>query len=232
MSDLNSVFDSVVDLADNPDPRCPVVLILDASSSMAEPFPGETSTPLDALNAGLDVLVSELNKDPLAKRRVEVSVVTYGTEVTPATPFATVDKIALPTLVPSGITSMGQAVEVALDAIEERKKEYKAAGVDFYKPWCLLITDGLPTDDITVAAERVRDYEARKKVQFFAVGVEGADFEQLSRFSAREPMKLKGLKFAELFVWLSASQSAVSASNPGDSGVPLPSPSGWGSIEV
>lgn len=229
MSDFSG-FSGSIDLAENPDPRCSVVLVLDASSSMDQVLEGQTETSLAALNSGLDVLVSELNKDPLAKRRVELSVVSFGSEVTPATAFATVDKIVLPTLVPSGATSLGKAVEVAIDAIENRKKEYKASGVDYYKPWILLVTDGIPTDDTTEAVRRVKEAEAAKKLSFFAVGVEGADFGRLAEFSdLREPLKLKGVNFAELFVWLSASQSAVSASQPGD-GVELPSPAGWAAI--
>ena len=215
------------EFSDNPDPRCPVVLILDVSSSMAEPMPGQDKTPLQALNDGLDVLVSELNKDPLAKRRVELSIVTYGTDVTPATKFATVDNVVLPTLVPSGTTSTGQAVEVALDAVEDRKKEYKANGISYFRPMLMILTDGLETSDSTTAVERLKEAEQNKKVSMYAVGVEGADMESLAKFSpARPPVKLQGLKFDELFVWLSASQAAVSASNPGDS-VPLPSPAGW-----
>lgn len=224
MADFNN-FDEI-EFSDSPDPRCPVVLVLDCSSSMIEPRPGETVTPLDALNSGLDTLVTELNRDPLAKRRVELSVVTYGSEVTPATSFATVDNLILPTLAPSGVTSTGKAVVEALNALDARKKVYKENGVQYYRPWILLITDGLSTDDISEAAERVKKAEASKSLAFFAVGVEGADMTALGRISSREPLMLAGMKFEELFVWLSASQSSVSASNPGET-VPLPSPAGW-----
>jgi uncharacterized protein YegL len=221
-------FDEI-EFSNSPDPRCPVVLVLDCSSSMVEKRPGESVSPLDALNAGLDSLVSELNRDPLAKRRVEISVVTYGSEVTPATNFATVDSLILPTLVPSGVTSTGAAVVEALNAIEARKKTYRENGIQYYQPWILLISDGLSTDNTTEAVKRVREAEEKKSVAFFAVGVEGADLDQLGKFSNRGAMKLAGLRFSELFQWLSASQSAVSASTPGDS-VPLPSPAGWASV--
>jgi uncharacterized protein YegL len=39
-------------------------------------------------------------------------------------------------------------------------------------------------------------------------------------------MKLEGLKFAELFRWLSNSLKAVSQSSPGER-VALPAPTGW-----
>lgn len=222
-------FDAL-EFSDNGDPRCPVVVVCDVSDSMAQVMPGEDRSPLEALNGGLDTLIKELHKDPLAKRRVEVSVVSFGTHVSPATEFATVENLILPTLVPSGVTSMGGAVVAALDAIEERKRSYKSNGIQYYRPWILLITDGLPTDDISEATQRVKEAEDKKSIAFFAVGVEGADMEILNKFGNREAVGLSGLKFDELFQWLSASQTAVSASNPGDN-VAFPSPAGWAELD-
>ncbi|NMG61189.1 hypothetical protein E1H12_22835, partial [Geitlerinema sp. P-1104] len=62
----------------------------------------------------------------------------------------------------------------------------------------------------------------------FAVGVENANMERLGEIFPRTPLKLKGLDFRELFVWLSASMQRVSNSQPDDQ-VPLPPP-GWGEV--
>jgi Uncharacterized protein encoded in toxicity protection region of plasmid R478, contains von Willebrand factor (vWF) domain len=59
------------EFVDNPEPRCPVVLLLDTSLSMQGP-------KIDALNAGLLHFHEELSMDPLAMKRVEVAVVTFG----------------------------------------------------------------------------------------------------------------------------------------------------------
>lgn len=215
--------------ADNQDARAPLALVLDCSDSMTEPRPGDTRSPLDALNGGLDTLISELHKDPLARRRVEITVVPYGTHVSEPTPFATIDTVVLPTLIASGVTSSGAAIVRALDALEERKVSYKTNGITYYRPFCLWITDGLSTDDISEAAKRIQEAESRGSVAFFAVGVEGADIDTMRKLSVREPLMLKGLAFEELFQWLSASQAAVSASQVGDR-VAMPSPAGWAEI--
>ena len=63
---------------------------------------------------------------------------------------------------------------------------------------------------------------------FFAVGVEGANMEVLGKISVRAPVKLKGLNFVEMFVWLSKSMEAVAQSRT-DEQVALPPP-GWGTV--
>jgi len=211
--------------ADNPEPRCACVLLLDTSYSML----GE---PIRQLQEGILHYKDELFADSLAKKRVEVAVVTFGGQVETAHDFATAEQFVPPALAARGDTPMGQAVIRALDMLEDRKQTYKQNGINYFRPWLFLITDGAPTDRHTSywndAVRRLKEEEETKKVAFFAVGVEGADFNTLQELSKREALKLRGLRFRDLFSWLSASQKAVSRSNPGDS-VPL-LPPGWAEV--
>lgn len=130
---------------------------------------------------------------------------------------------------------MGQAIVTGLDLLENRKREIRQGGVGLFRPWVFLITDGGPTDTNTSywpqARERVRDGEAKSSFLFFAVGVKGANMDRLRELgSTRPPITLDGLKFRDLFAWLSASQKMVSQSQPGDK-LALP-PVSWGSIEA
>ncbi len=207
--------------ADNPEPRCPCVLLLDTSGSMA-------GMPIAQLNEGVRTFRQELLSDPIATKRVEVAIVTFG-PVAIESDFHTVPNFHPRELDTTADTPMGAAIETGIDMVTRRKKEYKEAGIAYYKPWIILITDGAPTDDWMTAAQMVRKGEDNKSFAFFAIGVEGASIDILKQISVRTPLKLKGLMFREFFIWLSASMKMVSAKSPGSTINLLP-PSGWSEL--
>jgi uncharacterized protein YegL len=204
--------------ADNPEPRCPCLLLLDISGSMA-------GAPIRELNAGLLNFKDELSADSLAMKRVEIAVITFG-PIKVENNFHTAPGFSPPVLEARGDTPMGAAIKQGVDMIRVRKEEYRANGISFYRPWVFLITDGAPTDEWQSAATLIREAESSKSIAFFAVGVQGANMEILKQISVREPLKLEGLKFRELFQWLSNSMKSVSRSTPGTE-VLLPPPTGW-----
>ncbi|MEJ7810979.1 MAG: VWA domain-containing protein, partial [Gemmatimonadaceae bacterium] len=192
-------LNDAVEFAENPEPRCPCVLLLDTSGSMH-------GRPIDALNEGLWVFKMEVCKDALAARRVEVAVVTFDDTVKVPQPFIGIEDFEPPVLTAQGLTHMGAGLDTALDLLQVRKRQYKLSGITYYRPWVFLITDGEPQGEpdeaVQRAAARVRDDEASKRVACFAVGVEGANLDRLRTIVAREPVRLRGLNFRELFVWL------------------------------
>jgi len=110
---------------------------------------------------------------------------------------------------------MGEAIALGLQLVKNRKAEYKSSGVLYYQPWIFLITDGEPTDEWQSAAQMVQSESGAKALAFFAVGVGDANMQILASITQRV-IKLEGLKFKDLFVWLSQSQKRVSGSKPGE----------------
>jgi uncharacterized protein YegL len=208
---------------DNPEERCPILLLLDTSASM-------DGRPIRELNDGLITLKSEIMSDSMAVKRAEFAVITFGPP-TIERHFQTADVFDPPRLFANGNTPMGAAIEMGLKLIDERKTEYKANGVMYYRPWIFLFTDGAPTDNWQAAAEKVHAGDQNKQFVFRAFATDGADFNTLKQVCPpnRPPLALQGLKFKEFFVWLSKSVSAVSRSAAGtEESVPLPPPTGWG----
>jgi uncharacterized protein YegL len=105
------------EFVENPEPRCPVILLCDTSGSIH----GE---PIKALNTGLAAFQKDVYKDEIASLRVEVALVTFGSAVKLTQDFVTIDSFSPPRLDADGITPMGEAIEYALDLLEQRKETY------------------------------------------------------------------------------------------------------------
>jgi uncharacterized protein YegL len=209
------------EFAENPEPRVPCVLLLDVSGSMS-------GQRIAELNEGLVTLKDTLCADSLASKRAELAIVTFGGTVNVIQEFITAEHFQPPHLIASGGTPMARAIITGLEMITARKSTYRSNGISYYRPWVFLITDGGPDDGWQTASEQVKQGEASKSFAFFTVGVEGSNFDVLAKISTRAPVKLKGLNFRDLFLWLSQSMQSVSQSSPGDK-VILP-PAGWAEV--
>ena len=207
--------------AENPEPRCPCVLLLDTSGSMQ-------GRKIDQLNEGLREFQQQLQADAMAAKRVEVGIITFG-PVDILQPFVTADNFQAPELRASGDTPMGAAIDTAIGMITERKKIYRSNGISFYRPWIFLITDGAPTDSVASVTTAIKEGEGSKAFMLYAVGVDGADIGKLSQIAVRQPLMLKGLSFREMFIWLSNSLGSVSRSQTTDTpALTNPTtPNGW-----
>lgn len=230
------------DLLDNPTPRIPVCLCLDTSGSMSRIVEGETVrtgkqvykdgrtwnvvsggvSALEKLEEGVRHFYEAIDEDEVARFGAEICVVTFDSTARTLSDYATVDIVSeAPKLKADGNTAMGEGVQHALDLLEDRKKQYQEAGVDYYQPWLVLMTDGKPNGSeevLEAAVQRTANLVNNKKLTVFPIGIgPEADLEALGRFSPTRPaLKLEDMKFNEFFEWLSQSVAVVSQSMPGD----------------
>jgi uncharacterized protein YegL len=144
--------------ADNPEPRCPCLLLLDTSGSMA-------GAPIEQLNAGIADFKNALMADSIAEKRVEVAVVTFGPVKIEST-FHTAPNFFPPIFTANSDTPMGAAIKQGLDMLRQRKDEYRANGIAYYRPWIILITDGAPTDEWQSVTALIKDGEKSKSFVF------------------------------------------------------------------
>lgn len=239
---MDSMILRIEDLVNNPTPRVPICLCLDTSGSMGavegdcvqtgqtvfkdgrtwNVVTGGTSR-IEELQKGVEQFYKAIREDEMAIYSAEICIVTFDNKATCVMDFANVERQGdIPTLCPVGDTAMGEGVNLALDLLERRKQEYKDKGVDYYQPWLVLMTDGVPNGDpvaLDRAITRTAQAVNQRKLTVFPIGIGNeADMNVLNSFSPkRSALKLQGLKFQEFFSWLSKSVSKTSQSTPGES---------------
>lgn len=197
------------------------VLLVDTSGSMS-------GQPIAELNEGLSIFGEALKEDSKAYGCADICVISFNSTVQIAVPFCAACNYAVPELTSYGLTSLNEAIITGLDAIEQRKQEYKDIGVDYWRPWIFLLTDGVPTDTEYEADAKRRLQEAlqEKKINFFPMGIgSNADISKLKSYTKNgngAVLKTSKEHFKEAFVWLSSSMSVISNSDPCMSSVTLP----------
>ena len=213
---------------ENFEQKCLCVVVADISGSMA-------GQPINELNRGLRDFQAEIMQDYIASQRLEVSVVTFGSEITLMQEPALVNNCRMPTLHAEGSTRLVDGVRQAMRMVEERKNWYKNTGQNYYRPFIVLITDGEPDgdQDMKSLSTEVRSAVESKKFTFWSLGVQGYTHSKLAQICPANtpPIPLDGYKFSEFFKWLSNSISVVAKSKEGDI-LALPSPSGWTQIQM
>lgn len=239
------------EFSNNTNTRLPVLFLLDASSSMNGIVRGDNQqilrqehsdgidwnivtgdnlvTRMDELNNGLQQFIRDILADPMAKLSADVTVMTFARTIKTVKEFGPIRKSDAELTITTSQedeTLLGEAVESALTELDNRKFTYQAHGVEYYQPWLIVMTDGIPTSTRhREFSGRLQELSASKKLSVFVFGIGNADLSELSSISpVRPPMPINEQKFTELFAWLSRSVRMVSMSMPGEgvSLTPLP----------
>jgi len=187
-----------LELVNNQEQRLPCVLVLDTSYSMS----GE---PISELLSGIELLAHELKEDEDASQKVQVMIVKCGGDASVISDWTDAENFVPPSLEANGGTPLGEAVTLAANELEERKSQYRSAGISYLKPWLFIISDGAPTDEWRAAASNLVSQEKAGKFSTFPIAVEGADVDIMNQFGMRGAKKLRGIEFKTLFEWISAS---------------------------
>ena len=228
------------EVAENYEQKCLCVLVLDLSGSMNEIVDDSTAvatgqtiyvdgknynivtggiSKLDNLIEGLQSFYTDIENDETTSQRLELAVVTFGDSVNVIQSPSLISDIQLPELMADGDTALVDAVDEAIDIVNNRKKWYKSTGQPYYRPWIILITDGEPNEgqDVSALASKIKKDTSEKKYVFLPIGVDNANMQVLQSIQGQIPaMKLKGTKFGSFFKWLSASMGTVVNAEAGE----------------
>jgi uncharacterized protein YegL len=216
---------SEIQIATNPAPRTPCVLVLDVSGSMNDAASGTGHRRIDELNEGIRALHAALRGDPDAIRRVEIALVTVGgpeSTATLAQDFSTVDYFEPPVFEAGGGTPLGEGVITALEALDTRRRLLRRYGRAITRPWMFVLSDGEPTDEENVwqaAVTQAKESVKRGSCLVYPLLIEGTRNPRLAELSEAPVTPLRAAKFVEFFRWVSA---VVSRPIRSESDVPDP----------
>lgn len=220
-----SLHDFVID---NPTPRLPVIVCVDASLTMQ-------GQAIDDLNEALKNFFKDIYENDDSRYSAEVCVISFGGEVKVESGFRLIDERQKMKLIAHGKTVMGPALLKSIDLLEERKNIYKQCGTPFYQPWLVIITDGKTYDEnqelINLALSKCNSLESEGKLVVFPIGIGvDANYKLLNKFSTRQrAYKIDCSKFQIFFEWLSKSISVVSSTYTGDTiNIPTATITTWG----
>lgn len=189
------------------EPHVACCLLVDISGSMQ-------GTKIQALNNALARFANQVCADNLSAKRVDVCLITFNSKAEVAVPFCPITEFRPPMLTASGGTSMGMAIRFAMETVHSQVHTYHDAGVECYKPFVLMITDGYPTDDVSGIETLIANRENEGRyghLRFHAFGVQGADMDLLARLTKR-CLAIDNYDFGQVFNWASTSLQIISHS--------------------
>lgn len=156
--------------------RLPVFFVIDCSESMV-------GQPIEAVQDGVEYILSNLRKDPYALETVYVSIIAYAGIVRTLVPLTELFAFQHFTLPLGGGTHLGKALEHLGQDIDRYVMKTSAEVKGDWKPIVYLFTDGRPTDDYAQAIEK---WNAKyvNKVSLVAIGLgTDVDFSALSKLT-------------------------------------------------
>jgi len=195
--DLNENF-SKIELIEPNKPHVACVFLLDTSKSM-------NGAPIESLNKAINNLRMQKNTDDFVRNRVDIAIVEFNDRARVVQNFTPLSQMEPVSLTAGGRTAMGEGINMAIDMVKERNRFYDSMGTPCFKPWIFMITDGVPTDDVTSARQRIHEEESKGafgKLKFWTVGVPGYSKDVITSLSKR-CIALDEAIFDGIFDWMS-----------------------------
>ena len=211
-------FGDVPQIVNASEPHMALTFLVDTSGSM-------NGKPIDELNKGLNRFKEQVCKDEKTRDILDISIIRFSSDWEVLQDFTPVEYMQPVNFEADGSTYMAEALNKAIEMVNERSRFYRRAGTEPYKPWIVLISDGAPFDDVDVMAKEINEMVENEKLAFWSLAVPGADTEVLHKLSGKRVLNLADYDFAGFFDWVNKSMRAVSTSAPGEKvkGQELPS---------
>ncbi|MEU8476362.1 vWA domain-containing protein [Streptomyces hygroscopicus] len=194
----------------------PVLVLADVSGSM------EQDKKIETLNNAVAGMIRAFAAEDTLYGEITVGVITFGgTGARLHQPFTPAPQVRWTPMSAGGRTPLGEALDIARDALEDEKAVPKRA----FSPTVVLVSDGIPNDDWEPALERfLASRRGAGAVRLaVAVGPEagGPAYQVLERFVANPAIPVVRTdeidRVKDFFQWVTVSVSTRAHSgNPDD----------------
>lgn len=191
----------------------PVLFELDTSGSME----GES---IRLLNEAMAKFRDEVIRVPEAHARMDIAVIAYNSTPELVTNFTDLDSWQPTTLTAGGCTDTAEAMQLAMDCIDEYRVNQNKAGIQVYRPILVHISDGASTsseEDTQRALDRVharmRATGGTNKLKMwnFSTCDNETCLRQLKEYSPFT-VKVQDRCYEDVFNWLAESFVIISSS--------------------
>ena len=160
--DSAGVYDQS-EFADNPEARCPIVLVLDTSMYMGGPSAA-------TLQRALVKFRDSIQEDPVTSLRADMAVVTFDDDFRVAQDFTNGRDFEPPGVRGFCYAYYAGPINLALDMIDARKEMYRENGIAYYRGLIYFLAGGAPRDssgELRQVARRLYEAEQNRSVAFF-----------------------------------------------------------------
>ena len=197
-------------------------ICIDTSGSMR----GE---PIEAVNAGLQALMTSLRQNPYALESVHLNITTFDSQIKTVLPMTPLEQVVLPEIVcpESGATFLGGVLEEVAQAVQRDRIVGNANQKGDWRPMLIVLTDGKPTD-LLVYSEvipKIKQLGFGNIVACAAGPKADANYLKQLTDCVVSLDTMDANSFAKLFQWVSSTvtQTSISAGSPTQS-ITLPPP--------
>jgi len=168
---------------------------------------------IESVQAGMQMMITELRKNPYALEMGAVCVITFGKGATKLVPLTEVYAFQMPTLSVAPGTALGEGLKMLDQSLSADLVRSTPEKKGDFKPLVFILTDGQPTDEWRSAARTLKEHH--KSAVVYAIGCgDDVDMSVLRELTDSSFLmeQMDSAAFAKLFVCISSSVQSASGS--------------------
>lgn len=148
----------------------PIIIAIDNS------FSTNKNGAIKKINDSLKLLINKMNAMSNEFSVINMALVSFNSVTEVLMDFTPASEIKkLPILKATGLTNLGEALGLSVNMMSAELRKYQINGYDFMPPIILVLTDGLPNDNLDKACARIEDMKINHNLKLWIIATDDAD---------------------------------------------------------